>query len=143
MTFGPTYPKIDTVFKRDAARRFIIIPGDYSTPEFEYLADTPWGWTEKVDGTNIRLHWDGSEVTIGGRTDNAQVPSPLVANLRPLLPEGRGHCRQARLRGGSPRRTLDAHGSVRNRASRQGGVGMERGAHRGAGRSSSRRPVQP
>lgn len=85
MTFGPTYPKIDTVFKRDAERRLVIIPGDYSTPEFEYLADAQWVWTEKVDGTNIRLHWNGSEVTIGGRTDEAQVPAPLVANLRPFL----------------------------------------------------------
>jgi RNA ligase len=80
--FGPEYTKIHTAFKRD--ERGVIIPGDWSLPEFRYLADKPWLWTEKVDGTNIRLHWDGSQVTIGGRTDNAQVPATLVAALRPL-----------------------------------------------------------
>lgn len=77
--FGPEYPKINTVFKRD--ERNVIVPGAWSTPEFEYLHDAQWMWTEKVDGTNIRLHWNGNEVTIGGRTDNAQVPARLVANL--------------------------------------------------------------
>lgn len=81
--FGPKYPKIQTLWKRD--ERNVVVPGDWSTPELEYLADKPWRWTEKVDGTNIRLHWDGERVTVGGRTDNAQVPSPLVANLAPQL----------------------------------------------------------
>jgi len=80
--FGPEYTKINTAFKRD--ERNVIIPGEWTLPEFAYLADKPWRWTEKVDGTNIRLHWNGTEVTIGGRTDNAQVPSRLIANLGPL-----------------------------------------------------------
>lgn len=77
--FGPDYLKIQTLFKRD--ERNIIIPGDWTTEEFEYLADAPWTWTEKVDGTNIRIHWNGERVTIGGRTDNAQVPTFLIAAL--------------------------------------------------------------
>jgi RNA ligase len=81
--FGPEYPKIQTAFKRD--ERNIIIPGDWTLPEFAYLADLPWIWTEKIDGTNIRLHFDGTRVTIGGRTENAQVPKPLVANLGTLM----------------------------------------------------------
>ena len=80
--FGPEYTKIQTAFKRDS--RNVIIPGDWTLPEFAYLQDNDWTWTEKVDGTNIRLHWDGKEVTVGGRTDNAQLPSPLVAALKPL-----------------------------------------------------------
>jgi hypothetical protein len=80
--FGPEYTKIQTAFKRD--ERKVIIPGDWTLPEFAYLADKDWIWTEKVDGTNIRLHWDGSKLTIGGRTDNAQVPASLVAALGPL-----------------------------------------------------------
>jgi hypothetical protein len=79
MEFGPEYPKINTVFKRDG--RNVIIPGDWSTEEFEYLKDCPWRWTEKIDGTNIRVHWDGKRVTIGGRTDNAQIPTFLVSKL--------------------------------------------------------------
>lgn len=77
--FGPDYLKIQTVFKRD--ERNVIIPGDFSTPEIAYLADAPWTWTEKVDGTNIRVHWNGDCVTVGGRTDNAQVPTFLIAAL--------------------------------------------------------------
>jgi len=81
--FGPEYHKIQTVFKRNGGK--VIIPGEWTLPEFEYLADTQWYWTEKVDGTNIRLHWNGSSVIIGGRTDNAQVPTPLLAKLQPLV----------------------------------------------------------
>ena len=38
---------------------------------------------EKIDGTNIRVGFDGAtEVTIGGRTDNAQLPvSPWYGNF--------------------------------------------------------------
>lgn len=81
--FGPEYPKIQTVWKRD--ERNVVVVGDYSTPELQYLADKDWIWTEKVDGTNIRLHWNGTDVTVGGRTDNAQVPALLISNLGPIL----------------------------------------------------------
>ncbi len=77
--FGPDYLKINTVFKRD--ERNLIIPGEWSMDEFAFLADVPWTWTEKVDGTNIRVHWNGENITVGGRTDNAQVPTSLVAAL--------------------------------------------------------------
>lgn len=77
--FGPEYQKIQTVFKRDD--RNVIMPGEWTLPELDYLANSLWRWTEKVDGTNIRLHWDGNQVTVGGRTDNAQVPATLVNNL--------------------------------------------------------------
>ena len=80
--FGPEYPKINTLFKRD--ERNVIVPGDLTLPEFAYLQDNPWDWTEKVDGTNIRLHWNGSKLTVGGRTDGAQVPAKLTANIGPL-----------------------------------------------------------
>ena len=83
MSFGPEYHKIQTAFKRDAKNQ--IVPGDWSLPELAYLADVPWRWTEKVDGTNIRVHWDGERVTIGGRTDNAQIPTFLLAAIQPKL----------------------------------------------------------
>ena len=81
--FGPEYCKIQTAFKRD--ERNVIVPGDWTLPEFAYLADKAWRWTEKVDGTNIRLHWDGVQVTIGGRTDNAQFGKPLYEMLDTLI----------------------------------------------------------
>ena len=83
MSFGEPYPKINGAFKRD--NHGVIIPGNWSVPEFAYLQDADWEWTEKVDGTNIRLHWNGTEVSIGGRTDNAQLPQKLVSNLSGLV----------------------------------------------------------
>lgn len=85
--FGPEYCKIMTAFKRD--ERNVIIPGDWTLPEFGYLKDLDWTWTEKVDGTNIRLHWDGEKVMIGGRTDNAQIPTFLIAALEPYTDAGK------------------------------------------------------
>jgi hypothetical protein len=81
--FGPTYHKINSAFKRDTS-----IPGnpviqyEWSQPEFEYLQYTPWLWTEKIDGTNIRLFWDGHKVTIGGRTDNANIQARIIEAVR-------------------------------------------------------------
>ena len=81
----PEYTKINTIWKRDERGR--IIEGDYATPEFAYLADAEWEWTEKVDGTNVRVGWDGTAVEFGGRTANAQMPTKLVAALRNLFPD--------------------------------------------------------
>jgi hypothetical protein len=80
--FGPEYTKINTAFMRD--QQTVIVPGEWALPEFGYLADVPWRWYEKVDGTNIRLHWNGSRVTVGGRTDDAMIPATLVAQLGQL-----------------------------------------------------------
>lgn len=58
--------KIQSVFKRDKQGRFLL--GQWSRPYLEYLADLQWGWTEKVDGTNIRIGIDGNgEYRVGGR----------------------------------------------------------------------------
>jgi hypothetical protein len=72
MIFGPEYTKINTLWKRD--EKGTILPGEYATPELEYLAELQWDWDEKIDGTNIRLHWDGKWLSVGGRTDKAQLP---------------------------------------------------------------------
>jgi len=77
MSFGPEYPKINTLFKRDPRTKVILINEPFAQDEFEYLRYNPWQWTEKLDGTNIRLNWTDSCVTIGGRTDRAVLPKPL------------------------------------------------------------------
>jgi ATP-dependent RNA circularization protein (DNA/RNA ligase family) len=79
------YHKIQTIFKRDMSNRGKIIIGEYSLPEFEYLKDNDWVFTEKVDGTNIRVMWDGANVTFGGKTDNAQMPVFLLYKLQELF----------------------------------------------------------
>lgn len=77
------YCKINTIYKRD--ERGKIIEHDYATPEFDYLASNQWTWTEKVDGTNTRVYWDGEKVTFGGRTDSAQMPMVLINRLDELF----------------------------------------------------------
>ena len=100
----PAYCKIHSVFKRTS--RGLFIDGDWSRPEFGYLADCPWVWTEKVDGTNIRIGLDSDATPdppdytgpalrtfrIGGRTDRAQIPVTLLEaigrlNLEPKMRE--------------------------------------------------------
>lgn len=81
------YHKIQSVYLRDPANRHkTFLDGQWSLPEFGYLASNEWHWTEKVDGTNIRVHWDGEKVTFGGRTADAQIPAFLVQRLIELFP---------------------------------------------------------
>ncbi len=79
------YHKILTVFKRDRTNKGKIIFGEYAAPEFDYLKDNMWVFTEKVDGTNIRVMWDGENVIFGGKTDNAQMPVFLLYRLQELF----------------------------------------------------------
>lgn len=77
------YHKIQTVFLRNLeSKKKEIIIGQWALPEFELLKDLEWIWTEKIDGTNIRVIFNGSSVVFGGKTDNAQIPSKLVTHLR-------------------------------------------------------------
>jgi hypothetical protein len=86
----PEYPKIQTLWKRDLdLPGKPIREGDWTTPEFEYLANNDWVWYEKIDGTNIRLEYSLGQMTIKGRTDNAQLPGPLVDKLRKQFPDSK------------------------------------------------------
>lgn len=81
------YHKIQSVYLRDPANRHkTFLEGQWSMPEFGYLANNEWHWTEKVDGTNVRVHWNGEKVTFGGRTEDAQMPLFLVRRLEELFP---------------------------------------------------------
>lgn len=86
---GTEYHKIWSPFHRhiDGPNRGKMIPGEWSLPEFKLLADMDWTWTEKVNGTNVRIIWDGYKVTIGGRTDTAQMPLILVHALQAQFTE--------------------------------------------------------
>lgn len=79
------YQKIPGLYKREEQKPFNLIEGEYREPEFELLKNIEWTFTEKVDGTNIRIIWDGHTVVFGGRTDNAQIPSHLVTKLNELF----------------------------------------------------------
>lgn len=94
------YPKIKTVYLRNPANRYkTLLEGQFALPELEYLADNRWEWTEKIDGTNIRVRWglsDGSplampfhSVFFHGRTDRAQIPPFLLTKLQEMFPVDR------------------------------------------------------
>lgn len=77
------YHKIDSLFKRDMTHpRKPLIIGDWAAPVFDYLQYNNWTFTEKVDGTNIRVIIGNGAVTFDGRTDNAAIPAPLVKRLQ-------------------------------------------------------------
>ena len=78
------YHKIETLYDRDEKTHKMIV-GQWRLPEFGYLANNSWIFTEKVDGTNIRVMWDGDSVRFGGRDDDAQMRIPLLRILTPMF----------------------------------------------------------
>lgn len=80
-----TYTKINTLYKRDEKGNIII--GDFSLPEFEYLYNNKWLAFEKVDGTNMSFYWDGHEMQIHGKSENASIPSMLMDTMKTILTE--------------------------------------------------------
>jgi len=80
-----TYHKIKTLWKRKSERPCNMIIGEFALPEFKLLKNLDWIATEKIDGTNVRIMWDGNKVKFGGKTDNAQMPMFLVDKLNELF----------------------------------------------------------
>ena len=89
------YHKIETLYERDE-KTFKVRVGELKNRTYSLLKT--WHWTEKIDGTNIRVMWDGAtgKVTFGGKSDNAQIHADLirylyenlpVENLRAVFPE--------------------------------------------------------
>lgn len=95
-----TYHKIQTLFKRhqDGPKKGKMIRGQWTTPELEYLAGNKWEFTEKVDGTNIRVGHYGmfnmhgkhtfNKIDLRGRSDNATIPVPLLEYLKDTFTSG-------------------------------------------------------
>lgn len=90
------YHKIMSIYKRTKDTKEFILD-QYATPEIEYLKDNDWEFTEKVDGTNIRIKWDGKDVEIAGRSDNAQLQVPLIHKLDELFKSGEARERLAKV----------------------------------------------
>ncbi len=78
-----TYHKIPNIFKRSPDGKRVLF-GEFTKPEFEFLKDVPWNFTEKVDGTNIRVIWNGYNFEFKGRTDRAQIPNFLFDKLKEI-----------------------------------------------------------
>ena len=79
------YHKIENIFKRETTGTKKLLDGVYNDPTIEYLQNCLWIATEKVDGTNIRVYWDGHTITFGGRTEKSEIPSHLLAKLNEMF----------------------------------------------------------
>jgi hypothetical protein len=80
-----TYEKIESLFERNTEGTKKLIEGQFHNPTVMMCRNLMWDWTEKIDGTNIRVYWDGHKVSFGGRTESAQIPAPLVNRLNELF----------------------------------------------------------
>jgi len=83
------YHKIHTLFKRDPKGK--VLWDQFADPAFEYLKENKWSFTEKVDGTNIRIMRPAGATSFqfGGKTDRALLPAQLVEHLRETFPDSR------------------------------------------------------
>ena len=76
------YPKIQTLFKREAkGKKYPIIEGDWSLAEFPLISK--WYVTEKLDGTNTRIIIKRNrEILIKGRKKASQWHPEVLAFLK-------------------------------------------------------------
>lgn len=83
------YPKIESPFKRHTQGdlRNKLDVGNWVREDVRQLRDLNWEWTEKVNGTNVRVIWDGYKVRFGGRTYDAQMPIKLLDVLTKMFSE--------------------------------------------------------
>lgn len=75
------FPKIDTLFERD--ENFKVIPTKLRNASYGIIKT--WQFTEKIDGTNIRMIWQDGKLKMGGRTGNAQLPADLIQHLYEII----------------------------------------------------------
>jgi hypothetical protein len=80
-----TYNKIETIYNRDTEGSKKLIEGEFRNETVEFLKNVTWQFTEKIDGTNIRIMWDGHKITYGGRTERANIPAHLMNKLLELF----------------------------------------------------------
>jgi hypothetical protein len=85
------YQKIETLYRFDqATKRFT---DEFYNKDVILLKDNKWIFTEKIDGTNFRIYWDGHKLTYAGRTDDSTfnkeqidfIESELVNETREIV----------------------------------------------------------
>ena len=75
------YPKIKNVFKFDEKYRTILSLNE----PYESLKSISWYGSEKCDGMNIRINWDGHRISIAGHTEKSVVPDHMMKYLSDLF----------------------------------------------------------
>lgn len=75
-----TYQKIECPYIFDIeTKKFKEV---YLNPLVELLKDVKWLGSEKYDGTNIRVYYDGYRISFHGRNDNTNMPSEILDLLK-------------------------------------------------------------
>lgn len=64
------YHKIRGLYKFNMEEK-AFDKSQFTIDEFAILQNNQWIFTEKIDGTNLRIMWDGHKLSYAGRTDNA------------------------------------------------------------------------
>lgn len=77
------FGKIETLYERNA--NFKVNVGQFKNRTYTLLKS--WQWTEKVDGTNMRVIWKGGKRYYAGKTDNANIPGDLTSWLQKNITE--------------------------------------------------------
>lgn len=90
------YPKINALYKRwrKDLDQIETLPkdkkygdfkdGEFAQQEFEYLFKNQWIWSEKLDGTNIRIYANWSEedgihiFEVKGKNEDSSIPKNLL-----------------------------------------------------------------
>lgn len=80
------YHKIKGLFRFDNELKKYIY-GEFSDPKIEYLKNCRWIFTEKVDGTNFRIIWNGHNIMYGGRTEKSEFSKKQQEFIENLLSE--------------------------------------------------------
>ena len=86
------YHKINTIYKRAMELpNSPVVEGLWVSPEIEMLKDIAWTGTEKIDGTNVRIIFDGTAVEVKGKSDKSSMPEFLRADIEAMFsPENMG-----------------------------------------------------
>jgi hypothetical protein len=85
---APKYNKIQNLFKRESEKPYNIKPLTFGNEAIGFLLNANWIVQEKIDGTNVRIIWDGNRITFGGK--NTLDPNNLPGRLRIHLEENYG-----------------------------------------------------
>jgi ATP-dependent RNA circularization protein (DNA/RNA ligase family) len=62
-----------------------LLGGQYARPEFSYLSKNLWDFTEKINGTNIRVIFNGLGIRYAGKTDKAEMYPGMLKALHGLF----------------------------------------------------------
>lgn len=77
------YHKIETLFKFNSETKKYT--NEFYNNSVEILKDNQWLFTEKIDGTNLRIYWDGHKLQYAGRTNNAQFSKDQIEFIEERL----------------------------------------------------------